>query len=37
MSQWMPYQNQAGLIGSPAMASENESSSWNMNVGGKKA
>jgi hypothetical protein len=33
-SQWMPYQMQQGLVGNPAMASENESSAWNMSMSG---
>jgi hypothetical protein len=33
-SQWMPYQMQQGLVGNPAMASENESSAWNLSASG---
>jgi hypothetical protein len=38
MSQWMPYSMQAGLVGNPAMEgkSKNQSSAWNMSLGGGK-
>jgi hypothetical protein len=33
MSQWLPYQMQAGIIGNPAMESKNSSSAWNLSGG----
>ena len=34
MQQWMPYQMQAGLVGSPTVVGDSSSSAWNMGVQG---